>query len=297
VSGPALAALPVYAAGLGVGLGLTGLGVALVERRRDARRLTTGPAEPSPAPRRHGEVVRTVDAPLLVVAVLVGMLCIVVTGWPVAGPIGGLAAYGLPRLLRRTSTAASIATLEAIATWTEMLQGTLAASAGLGQAIITTADLSPAPIRGATEQLAAQMRAGVEPREALLRFAEDVGDPSADRVVCSLLLAMSARAQRLGDLLGALAESTREEVALRLRVETSRASIRSGVRTVIVFSVAFAALLAVLAHAYLAPFSSPEGQVVLAVVGGLYPAGLTLMVTLARPPKAIRLLGSTVERQ
>ena len=119
-----------------------------------------------------------------------------------------------------------------------MLQGTLAASAGLGQAIIATAELSPAPIRPATEQLAAQIQAGVHPREALLQFAEEVGDPCADRVVCSLLLAFTARAQRLGELLGALAESTREEVALRLRVETSRASVRSGVRTVVVFSVA-----------------------------------------------------------
>jgi hypothetical protein len=33
---------------------------------------------------------------------------------------------------------------------------------------------------------------------------------------------------------------------------------------------------------------------VLCAVGGLYAAGLTLMVTLARPPEAIRLLGDAV---
>jgi len=195
------------------------------------------------------------------------------------------------------SAEASIATLDAIASWTEMLQGTLAASAGLGQAIVATAELSPAPIREATERLAAQIRAGVEPREALLQFADDVGDPSADRVVCALLLAFTERAQRLGDLLGALADSTREEVALRLRIETSRASVRSGVRTVVVFSVVFAGLLALFGHAYLTPFGSPAGQLVLALVGGLYAAGLTLMVVLARPPRPIRLLGPDVVRQ
>jgi tight adherence protein B len=112
--------------------------------------------------------------------------------------------------------------------------------------------------------------------------------------VCALLLAFSARAQRLGDLLSELAESTREEVALRLRVETSRASVRSGVRTVVVFSVVFAGGLALLARPYLSPFDSSTGQAVLLVVGGLYAAGLTLMVALARPPKAIRLLGTGV---
>jgi hypothetical protein len=137
----------------------------------------------------------------------------------------------------------------------------------------------------------------MQPRDALLQFADELADPSADRVVCALLLAVGARAQRLGDLLAALADSTRDEVALRLRVETSRASVRSGVRTVLVFSVAFALGLVLLAHAYLAPFGTAQGQEVLAVVGMLYAAGLTLMVTLARPRAAVRLLGrSVVER-
>jgi Flp pilus assembly protein TadB len=224
----------------------------------------------------------------------VGAVCVVVTGWPVAGLIGATAAFGLPRMLRQTSGALSIAKIEAVATWTEMLQGTLAASAGLGQAIMATADLSPGPIRPATEQLAAHLRAGSHPRDALLQFAESVADPCADRVVCSLLLAFTSRAQRLGELLEALAESTREEVSLRLRIETSRASVRSGVRTVVVFSVVFVAGLTVLARSYLAPFGSAEGQVVLLVVGGLYAGGLTLMVALARPPAPVRLLGDGV---
>jgi hypothetical protein len=55
--------------------------------------------------------------------------------------------------------------------------------------------------------------------------------------------------------------------------------------------------LVLLAHAYLAPFGTAQGQEVLAVVGMLYAAGLTLMVTLARPRAAVRLLGrSVVER-
>jgi Flp pilus assembly protein TadB len=234
------------------------------------------------------------NVPALLFAALAGIVCVLVTGWPVAAPIGALAAFGLPRLLRQTSGSVSIAKIEAVATWTEMLQGTLAASAGLGQAIIATGALSPDPIRPATEHLAQQIRSGVHPREALLQFAEEVGDPCADRVVCALLLAFSSRAQRLGELLHALAESTRQEVALRLRIETSRASVRSGVRTVVVFSVAFAAGLSVLARSYLTPFDSAAGQLVLLVVGGLYAGGLFLMVALARPPAPIRLLGPDV---
>ncbi len=68
-------------------------------------------------------------------------------------------------------------------------------------------------------------------------------------------------------------------------------------RTVVVFSVAFAACIAVLARSYLAPYDSVDGQLVLAVVAGLYAAGLVLMVALARPPAAIRLLGREVVRR
>ena len=137
---------------------------------------------------------------------------------------------------------------------------------------MATAPLSPPPIRAES----ARLRHGSVPeciREALLQFAEEVDDPCADRVVCALLLAISSRAQRLGDLLMALADSTREEVGLRLRIETSRASVRSGVRTVLVFSLAFALGLATLAHAYLAPFGTPMGQLVLPLSGSYMPPG------------------------
>jgi Flp pilus assembly protein TadB len=289
--------VPVVCLGAGLALGLFGIAWAILGRLPWARHPEKGREQGAGAGRDTGPGHAGVDIASLAVATGVGLIAVVVTGWPVAGPIAGAAAYGLPRLLRQMSAAASIATLDAIASWTEMLQGTLAASAGLGQAIVATAELSPMPIRGATERLAAQIQAGVEPRAALLRFADDVADPCADRVVCALLLAFTERAQRLGELLAALADSTREEVALRLRVETSRASVRSGVRTVVVFSVVFAALLALFGHAYLAPFGSAPGQLVLASVGVLYAAGLTLMVVLARPPRPIRLLGPDVVRR
>lgn len=287
---PLLGSWTVAVVGVALGLGATGLMVAVVPGADVALIRGTRPASGT-RPTVHRS---TVDIAALALAAVVGVTCALATGWPVAGPIGALAAYGLPRLLRQTSGAVSIAKIEAVATWTEMLRGTLAASAGLSQAIIATASLSPDPIRRATEQLAAQIRAGVHPREALLQFADDVADPCADRVVCSLLLAFSSRAQRLGDLLHALADSTREEVGLRLRIETSRASVRSGVRTVVVFSVVFAAGLSLLARSYLAPFGSATGQLVLLLVGGLYAGGLTLMVALARPPAPVRLLGTEV---
>lgn len=278
----------VLAAGLCLGLGVVGLAVSWPSRGDDR---PDGPQ--TDRLRRHMRV----HLPLVVLAVGAGIIAGLTTGWPVAMPIVGVAVFGLPRLMGRTSGTVSITKIESVATWTEMLQGTLAASAGLGQAIIATAPLSPPPIRDAASRLSARLTAGMHPRDALSQFAEELEDPCADRVVCALQLAVSSRAQRLGDLLSALADSTRDEVALRLRIETSRASLRSGIRTVLVFSVAFAAVLSIVAHSYLSPFGSAQGQLVLLVVGLLYGIGLTLMVALARPPAPVRLLGGQVVEQ
>ena len=234
------------------------------------------------------------ELPLLLLSAGSGVLAGLLTGWPVAAAIAAFAVYGLPKLFGRTSGSVSIVRVEAIAAWTEMLQATLAASAGLSQAMVATAPLSPLAIRGATMRLSGRLTAGMHPGDALLLLADELEDPSADRVICALRLAVSARALRLGELLTALSDSTRDEVALRLRIETSRVAVRSGVRTVVVFSVAFAVGLALLAHTYLAPFGSPTGQLVLMIVGLCYGFGLTLMVSMARPPRPVRLLGHQV---
>lgn len=280
-------------------LGVAGVITACTQRARSPRSSSSPGLTGQRASLRSAlrPVLGTHGGVRLAAACAVGALATVVTRWPVAFPIGVVAALGLPTLFRQTSGALSVAKLEAIATWTEMLHSTLAASAGLNQAIMATAPMSPIPIRSATMALAGRLQAGTYSRDALIQFAEEVADPSTDRVVCALILASSSRAQRLGDLLGALADSTREDVAARLRVETSRASSRSGIRIVIVFSVAFAAALAVLARSYLSPFGSPTGQVILVVIGALYVAGLTLMVRMAKPPAPVRLLAQEAEAE
>lgn len=226
----------------------------------------------------------------IVGALVAGAGVAAVTSWPVAGLAAAAAALAVPSLVGSLSAETAVERVEAVATWTEMLHGTLAASAGVGEAIGATAAVAPLTIRPAVASLSARLRAGVPSSQALARFADDVADPCADRVVCSLLLATSAPAQRLGDLLATLADATRDEVAVRVRVETSRSTVRSSVRLVIACSLLFAAALVVLARSYLAPFSSAQGQLVLAAVVGLYGAGVALLAALSRMQGSERLL-------
>ena len=221
------------------------------------------------------------------------IIVFLVTRWPAAVALGVAASFGVPQLLRQLATSTRSDRIEAVATWTELLEGTMAASAGLMQALVATAPLAPDAIRPAATHLAARLEAGASTRTALLEFASEIDDPAADRVICALLMASGTRAQRLGDLLGALAAATRDDVAMRLRIEASRTSVVSGARTVVMFSIAFATGLVVLAHSYLAPFGTETGQAMLVIVGLLYASGLALMVSIAAPKRSMRLLGAS----
>jgi Flp pilus assembly protein TadB len=226
--------------------------------------------------------------PGIALAVISALIVGTVTRWPVAALLAAVAAFLLPGALKSTSSRNLTRRTEAVAVWTELLRDTLSASAGLAQSIVATASVAPDEIRWCVTTLADRIMSGVPMDDALRMFAIDVDDPSAEEVVCALRLAASSRAQRLVDLLGALADSTRDEVSMRLRVEASRTAARSGVRTVVCFSLGFVALLTIVARSYLAPFGSIAGQLVLVLVGALYAAGLVLMVRLVRPPSSPR---------
>jgi Flp pilus assembly protein TadB len=163
-------------------------------------------------------------------------------------------------MLRSTSGREATRRTEAVAVWTELLRDTLSASAGLAQAIVATAEVAPDEMRLPVSHLADRIMSGVSMDDALRLFAREVDDPSAADVVNALRLAATSRAQRLVELLSALAESTRDEVTMRLKVEASRASARSGVRTVIVFSIGFVVLLMLVARSYLAPSAHSAGN-------------------------------------
>jgi tight adherence protein B len=224
------------------------------------------------------------------VPTLFGLLCVALTGWPVAGILGVLGFATLPKSFRRVLPGDSSKRTEAVATWTELLRDSLAGSAGLAQAIVVTAASAPVPIRPQVGALATRLSNGVSLEAALRVFAREVDDPAAEFLVCALLLAATSRAQKLVEVLSSLIDSIREDVSMQLRVDASRASARSSVRTIMLFSLAFVFALAVMAHSYLSPFRTEVGQLVLGAVGLLYAVGLGLMLRLVRPAPEIRLL-------
>ena len=279
-------------AALGALLGaVTGLGVLLVicglrgtAPRQDSRRwrlFLAAVRSQATGPRVAGTL-----AAAAVVAV--------VTHWPVGTLLAALAAWFLPPILGPDREhVRAVEKIEAIASWTEQLRDTLAAAAGLEQAILATAPIAPAPVRDYVVGLAARVRQGQRLPAGLRAFAAEAGDPAADLVVAALLLAAEQQARDLGQLLAGLADSARQHAAMRMRIAASRARIRTGSRIIIAATMALTVGLLAWSRAFLQPYDTATGQLVLAAVGGCFAAAfwwLNRIAAIADPPRILTRL-------
>jgi Flp pilus assembly protein TadB len=188
-----------------------------------------------------------------------------------------------------------MARLEGLATWTESLRDTIAGAVGLEQAIPASTRVADASIREPLTRLVDRLHTRVPMHVALRRFAEDLDDPSADMIIAALIINSRLRGPGLRDLLGALADSVREELDMRRKINSSRRSTRRSVQIVIAVSVLMAIFLAVLDHRFLEPYDSVFGQLVLAVIVGIYALGIIWLRKLARFDMPQRLLGTASE--
>ncbi|TMU98233.1 type II secretion system F family protein [Streptomyces sp. DASNCL29] len=228
----------------------------------------------------------------LTIALTAGVAAGALTRWPVAAVLTTAAMLTLPGLLGPDrATARRTERMEALALWTEMLRDTLSAAAGLEQAVLTTAAIAPAPLQRELRRLAASIRSSQPLPAALRTFADEVDDPLADVVVAALVTAAERQASQLAALLGELADSVREQVAMRQRIDAGRASIRTGVRVTVTVTLGMAVGLTVFNRPYLDPFNTLTGQLVLAVVGALFAASFTWLTAIGRLHEPVRLIG------
>ena len=264
----------------GFALGVMGLvrlacGHSLVPERRRVR--TVDPA----AVRRYGA------------ALSVAVLVLLVTRWPVAALAAGALVvlwtkvFGGSSLGRR-----QLAKIEAIAAWTESLRDTAGAAAGLEQAIPATLAAAPPLLQRPLHDLAARLDGRVPLPEALARFADDVDDPAADLVVAALTLNARQRAGGLDRILTALATSARSELEMRRKVELERRGLRRQAQRIAGAVTGFAVLQAIFARGWVEPYSTTTGQLVLAVLMGLFLGAFVRMRSLSESEAQPRFLTS-----
>jgi len=219
----------------------------------------------------------------LIGAIAGGLLVWFLTGWPVAGVLVAAGCWWGPAVLGPDrGHQEQVDGVEAVAAWTEMLRDLMAGAAGLHQAVAATVPIAPEPVRDAVARLAERLRAAQPTQDALRSFADEVDNPTADLVAAALSTAATRHATDLGTLLSTLAEASREQAAMLVRVAASRARLRTSTRIIVGTTVGMAAFLLVLNREYMEPFDGFLGQSVLAGIGCLWAGALVWLSRMSR---------------
>jgi tight adherence protein B len=252
------------------------------------------PRPPGSGPSRLDRLRRDAFSLRGAIAVVSGILVLLATRWVVAGIGIGLLAYSWRSLSGAGSERATVNRLEGLATWTESLRDTIAGAVGLEQAIPSSTRIAAPAIREPLLRLVDRLHTRMPMPDALRLFAGDLDDPSADLIIAALIINSRLRGPGLRDLLGALSRSVREELDMRRKVSAERRSTRRSVQIVIGVSVGMAIGLAFIDRSFLAPYSSPFGQLVLALIACLYGLGIGWLRRLAKFESPQRMLGDSL---
>ncbi len=247
------------------------------------------PPPGTPPPRGLRGVLPAASAVRLLLALVAFLVVLLITRWPVAAIAAAAAVIFLPKLTSAREQRRRTATLEALEQWARRLADMLTASRALEDALEASARSAPAAIAGQVGALARRLAARAGTETALRAFAADIGDPAGDRIAAALIIATSRRGGGAHAVLSALAEMLGRDVAARREIDAERAQHRTTVRWITVFILAFT-VFAVLNRNYSAPFGTVPGQIVLAVVAGLYAAGLGWLHRLGSIPAPGRFL-------
>jgi hypothetical protein len=251
------------------------------------------PASPAGAPPPRWRVMAgrwRITPRLAAASAVTGIAVLAVTGWPVAGIAAVPAVIAVPRILSRRPSRATIARLEALEAWTRRLAGVLAASRGLEEAITASAATAPPAIAGPVRDLAAGLQRRSGTGQALRAFADAVDDPVGDLIATALMLAADRRGPGVHAVLTELADDVARDVAGRREIEAERATYRTALLWIVCFLGAYTAYL-MLRRGYSAPFGTPSGQLVLAVVAACYAGGLYWLHRLSAAIGPRRFLG------
>jgi tight adherence protein B len=267
----------------GAGIG-TGLWLAYTARH---------PLPPQPVDNRPGRI--HLSPRRAIIAVVCAALAYAATGWIAALPIAAAAAYFLPVMLGPDRDhARRLAVIEAVATFTEMLRDTLSAAAGLNQALAAACRNAPDALQPAAGQLAEDLDVRTTTtREALRAFADRVDDATCDLVALALAAASEHPTRDLAALLSTLAETAREQAAMRTRIAVAQARTQTAIRMITGTTIGLGILLTLIDHTYLTAYDSATGQVVLLWVALIFAAAFRWLRALARTPEDSRLFTVT----
>ncbi len=213
----------------------------------------------------------------------------VLTGWPVAGLIALAICLAFPVLwVQGRGRQERAEQLTQLADGVDRLRAGIAAGLSLAEGVLALATVGPPAWRERFAELARDLRleglAG-----ALLRAQKEVGEPAFDLFAIALLTSERVGGRNLGSVLESLAQTIRGRVQVESEVRAQQARIRVSARIVSAMPVVIVLVIHAVNPAYLAPFGSTLGQLILLICAMAVAASYPLMLWLGRLPQEPRV--------
>lgn len=184
--------------------------------------------------------------------------------------------------------------VEAIGKWLEDLRDSLRSSSiGAEEALEQVAMRPPLAIATPMQRYVQRRRQGFRTDDALVDLADDLAHPTSDAAIAAIRLVTggSAGAGRLFATVDALAAAARDEVTARERVDRTRAVYQNSMRRLVYIGGGLVAYLRVAAADLLAPYSTPAGQMALALPLAMWAGCIVWLRSLCRyelPARSVR---------
>ncbi|RMB57868.1 type II secretion system F family protein [Tessaracoccus antarcticus] len=228
---------------------------------------------------------------LLLAGAAAGTAIAATTGWLIAIVAIPAAVVVGDRVVRHR-TRSVIARLDGLAEFARGIAGVLGAGRGIEQAILQASRSTPKAIEPEVGKLAARIRANFDISRALRAFAEDFDDATADLFVATLLLASQRRGPGLASVMTDMAASVDAEVRARRAVDAEQQKPRTAARIITAITAVLLAGLA-LSGDYVAPYTTPIGQVLLTAYLSAWALVLWWMSRMTKDQPIPRFIGTT----
>jgi Flp pilus assembly protein TadB len=221
-------------------------------------------------------------------AVLVGVVLFVLTGWVAALALGPIIVLLAPTLLG-AAPPTDIPLMEALDRWVRQVAAVLPQGRDIITAVRISRPRAPKLIAGSVDQLVSRLDGRMEPREAFQRMADELDSAEADAVLASLALA-ATHPRGASTTLKAIAGNIQQRLKVLRQVEAERSKPRNSVRQITLVTIAMFGGLLVIGRSFLAPLATPPGQVLVAVAVVMYVIALVQMYRMARPRRRTRIM-------
>ena len=229
---------------------------------------------------------------LALVGFAAGLVIALISGWVILVVALPVAMVGVPRIVSTGNLKRSTDRLQALEDWTRSLAGVLTSGLTLENALHATRRAAPDPIAKEVNMLCSRLRSAMATDVALRAFAKDLDDATADLVSLMLIEASRFQGVALADQLSGVAASVSEDVRARRQIMAAQREPQSTASLMTWIMIGAMGLFSTMGD-FIAPYRTPVGQAILAVLLSLFGALLVMMKKIAMPATPPRIMGPT----